>query len=47
VTPKWVIEPKDVVVKSGDNIVIECSANGEPKPIIKWIDMKGLKHSLL
>jgi hypothetical protein len=44
VTPKWVKEPKDIRVKSGDNIAIECKADGEPKPTIKWIDTKGLIH---
>ncbi len=45
-TPKWLIEPKDLRIKSGNNIAIDCKADGEPKPIIKWIDMKGVKTRL-
>ncbi len=42
---KWLKEPKDIRAKKGDNIAIECKADGEPKPNIKWIDIKGLIHS--
>ena len=42
VKPKWIKDIKDIKIKSGDNIEIECKADGEPKPVIKWIDSKGL-----
>lgn len=44
--PKWIKEPKDTKIKSGDNIVIECIADGEPKPVIKWIDIKGSNYDI-
>ncbi len=40
-TPKWLIEPKDRAVKAGDEVLLECKADGEPKPITKWVDSKG------
>jgi len=48
VTPKWIVQPKDIRINSGQNIEIECKADGQPKPIIKWIDSKGfnLENSL-
>ncbi len=41
-TKKWLKEPKDIRAKKGDNIAVECKADGEPKPSTKWIDIKGL-----
>jgi hypothetical protein len=44
VSPKWVIEPKDIRITAGNELSLECRADGEPKPIIKWIDSKGCVH---
>ncbi len=35
-------EPKDVTINSND-VYIECKADGEPKPSIKWISSEGLE----
>ncbi|KAG1671038.1 Down syndrome cell adhesion molecule-like protein Dscam2 [Nymphon striatum] len=42
-TPKWHIEPKDVIGKIGGIVIINCKANGYPKPTIQWVKMKGRK----
>ena len=38
------IEPKDMRLIAGNNISIECKADGEPKPKITWIDFEGRLH---
>jgi hypothetical protein len=40
----WIKEPKDIRVKAGYNIKLECSADGLPKPNIKWITSKGIPN---
>jgi hypothetical protein len=39
--PKWLIEPKDLQIVAGNNISIECKADGEPKPKIVWVTSEG------
>jgi hypothetical protein len=41
VPPIWVKEPKDLRVKAGDDLSLECRAEGLPKPSVKWISSKG------
>jgi len=41
VAPNWVKEPNDIRVNAGDDVIIECIADGLPKPTIKWISSKG------
>jgi len=41
-----VIEPKDMRLIAGNNISIECRADGEPKPKISWIDFEGSLQSI-
>ncbi len=41
----WVKEPKDIKIKSDEDVAIDCLVDGELKPIIKWIDIKGLAQS--
>jgi hypothetical protein len=36
-------EPNDIRVNAGDDVSVECIADGLPKPTIKWISSKGLK----
>jgi hypothetical protein len=43
VAPNWVKEPNDIRVNAGDDVGVECIADGLPKPTIKWISSKGLK----
>ncbi len=40
--PSWVIEPKDIRAKAGNDLTLECFADGLPKPTIKWISSEGL-----
>lgn len=42
VAPKWVLEPNDIRVHAGTDALLECKADGVPKPKIKWITSKGL-----
>ncbi|KAI1289172.1 Hemicentin-1 [Halotydeus destructor] len=35
-TPKWLIEPQDVIASVGSEITAECSAIGSPIPVITW-----------
>jgi hypothetical protein len=46
VSPKWVIEPKDIRITAGNELSLECRADGEPKPVIKWIDSKGCVYKV-
>ncbi len=39
-------EPKDIRVNAGDDVIVECIADGLPKPNIKWIGSKGLEIKL-
>jgi hypothetical protein len=43
VAPNWVKEPNDIRVNAGNDVSVECIADGLPKPTIKWISSKGLK----
>jgi hypothetical protein len=43
VAPNWVKEPNDIRVNAGDDVSVECIADGLPKPTVKWISSKGLK----
>jgi len=36
-----VIEPKDMRLIAGNNISIDCKADGEPKPKISWVISEG------
>ncbi len=42
--PSWVIEPKDIRAKAGNDLTLECFADGLPKPTIKWISSEGLNY---
>ena len=42
VPPTWIKEPEDVRVRAGEDIKVECIADGLPKPVTKWISSKGL-----
>lgn len=35
--PKWLSQPKDTVLNSGDNISLECVAGGHPLPNVTWM----------
>ncbi|XP_069693704.1 cell adhesion molecule Dscam1-like [Periplaneta americana] len=45
VPPSWLVEPKDSEVAMGDNVTIDCSAEGLPTPDIHWKKSSGLAHS--
>ncbi|RWS20660.1 hemicentin-1-like protein, partial [Leptotrombidium deliense] len=36
VAPKWLIEPKDIVVVKGSDLNLECDAIASPKAVIFW-----------
>ncbi|GBL76511.1 Hemicentin-2 [Araneus ventricosus] len=35
--PVWVKGPRDILVQEEDSVSLPCSAEGEPKPSIKWL----------
>jgi hypothetical protein len=39
-------EPNDIRVNAGDDVSVECIADGLPKPTIKWISSKGFELDL-
>jgi hypothetical protein len=43
----WIREPKDIRAKAGDNLKLECVADGLPKPKVKWITPNGIPSSLI
>jgi len=36
VPPRWVIEPTDTSVASGQDVVLNCQADGYPVPNVTW-----------
>ncbi|XP_035221085.1 Down syndrome cell adhesion molecule-like protein Dscam2 isoform X1 [Stegodyphus dumicola] len=34
--PKWITQPRDTSLNSGENVSLECSASGHPLPNITW-----------
>lgn len=47
VPPKWVLQPTDSSVQSGEDLSLHCQADGWPKPIVGWQkSVKGNKSSL-
>lgn len=36
VPPKWIMQPKDSSVQAGEDILLHCSADGWPKPVVTW-----------
>lgn len=47
VPAKWVVEPTDQSVYVGTHVAINCLADGQPKPTIRWkqaIGMLNFRH---
>ncbi|CAL1281289.1 unnamed protein product [Larinioides sclopetarius] len=40
-SPKWLVEPKDVITVIGETVNVKCNASGSPKPRISWIKYSG------
>ncbi|OTF83641.1 hypothetical protein BLA29_011525, partial [Euroglyphus maynei] len=36
VAPSWLIEPKNTQIVLGNSIIIDCNAQGNPKPRVLW-----------
>ncbi|XP_072176576.1 hemicentin-1-like [Diadema setosum] len=34
--PTFVVEPVNVTISHGDNVLIDCVASGEPRPLMRW-----------
>ncbi|XP_054710805.1 cell adhesion molecule Dscam2-like [Uloborus diversus] len=45
--PQWVIEPADVSVKTGEKVILPCSAEGSPKVKISWKKQSKSQLSLI
>ncbi|XP_046394996.1 Down syndrome cell adhesion molecule-like protein Dscam2 isoform X2 [Ischnura elegans] len=43
VPPRWIVEPEDVNVARNKHVVIQCQADGVPKPTIVWKKATGGK----
>ncbi|XP_075735728.1 cell adhesion molecule Dscam1 [Rhipicephalus microplus] len=41
VAPTWRSEPRDVVAVTGHSVVVDCQADGEPPPHIRWKKASG------
>ncbi|KAK8767734.1 hypothetical protein V5799_005485, partial [Amblyomma americanum] len=41
VAPSWSSEPRDVVAVTGHSVVVDCQADGEPPPHIRWKTASG------
>lgn len=39
--PEWLNGPSDRDIMSGDDVEFSCTANGKPKPVIKWQKFNG------
>ncbi|XP_059165296.1 receptor-type tyrosine-protein phosphatase F-like [Physella acuta] len=40
--PKFKKVPEDMIIAAGDDVRLECSAYGWPRPTLKWMQMYGL-----
>jgi hypothetical protein len=36
VPPRWIVEPADQSVVLGKSVVLQCQADGFPKPTVTW-----------
>ncbi|XP_022241027.1 neogenin-like isoform X2 [Limulus polyphemus] len=36
-SPRFIATPKDIIATEGDNITLDCAANGNPRPRITWL----------
>lgn len=45
--PHWLIEPKDIQTSEGQAVVINCKADGLPKPTMKWFKTSGNKSYII
>jgi len=36
---KWSSVPKNLIINDGERIEIKCSADGNPKPNVKWFKL--------
>lgn len=36
VPPRWRLEPNDMAVAAGQDVTLQCQADGYPKPSITW-----------
>ncbi|XP_050430112.1 cell adhesion molecule Dscam2 isoform X2 [Adelges cooleyi] len=45
VPPKWTIEPADVDIERNRQLMIDCQADGVPKPTVVWKKATGSKSS--
>lgn len=36
VPPKWIVQPKDSSIQAGQDISVQCSADGYPTPVVTW-----------
>jgi len=48
VPPKWTIEPADVDIERNRQLIIDCQADGVPKPTVVWKKATGqyLEHNI-
>ena len=44
VPPRWIIEPKNMNAMKGNDVVLNCLAEGFPKPSITWMQAKGMNY---
>lgn len=49
VPPKWTIEPADVDIERNRQLIIDCQADGVPKPTVVWKKATGqyLEHNII
>lgn len=47
VPPTWKIKPADVEAKSGNDIFLDCTGEGKPRPTFKWIKMLGKEEKYI
>uniref|UniRef100_T1IX56 Down syndrome cell adhesion molecule n=1 Tax=Strigamia maritima TaxID=126957 RepID=T1IX56_STRMM len=41
VPPKWIVEPADTAVLAGNNVLLQCAAEGVPEPTVTWLKAEG------
>lgn len=40
-SPKWIVQPTDMITTAGNSILTSCIASGSPEPQITWFKKVG------
>lgn len=44
-SPKWILQPSDVIKSIGSSVTAQCSASGSPLPQVTWFKKSGMLNN--